>query len=148
VTRFLLDAMLGSLATYLRMCGHDAAYALDRGIERDDAVASLAREENRTLLTRDRELARRVDDAVLLTHRDVREQLAELRAAGVDVTLPEQPRRCGVCNSRLERVPGDASTPAYAPDSVSTPVWRCTECGQYFWKGSHWDDVRERLADI
>jgi uncharacterized protein with PIN domain len=140
--------MLGSLATYLRMCGHDAAYALDRGVEHDDAVVSLARDENRTLLTRDRELARRVDDAVLLTHRDVREQLVELREEGIDVSLPEQPQRCGVCNSRLERVPGDASTSAYAPDPVSTPVWRCTECGQYFWKGSHWDDVRDRLAEI
>ncbi|PSP98633.1 hypothetical protein BRC89_07140 [Halobacteriales archaeon QS_4_70_19] len=26
---FLLDVMLGKLATYLRMCGHDATYALD-----------------------------------------------------------------------------------------------------------------------
>ncbi len=29
VERFLLDAMLGSLSTYLRMCGHDAVYVLD-----------------------------------------------------------------------------------------------------------------------
>ena len=39
--RLLLDAMLGKLATYLRMCGHDAAYALDRGVEADDAVRDL-----------------------------------------------------------------------------------------------------------
>ncbi|MFW6382904.1 MAG: Mut7-C RNAse domain-containing protein, partial [Haloferacaceae archaeon] len=25
----MLDAMLGKLATYLRMCGYDAAYVLD-----------------------------------------------------------------------------------------------------------------------
>lgn len=34
--RFLLDAMLGTLTTYLRMCGYDAAYALDHEIEADD----------------------------------------------------------------------------------------------------------------
>jgi Protein of unknown function DUF82. len=37
--RFLLDAMLGSLSTYLRMCGHDAACVLDitpdREVEQD-----------------------------------------------------------------------------------------------------------------
>jgi uncharacterized protein with PIN domain len=36
VTRLLLDAMLGNLATYLRMCGYDAADATDRGVEAAD----------------------------------------------------------------------------------------------------------------
>ena len=27
--RLLVDVMCGTLATYLRMCGYDAAYALD-----------------------------------------------------------------------------------------------------------------------
>lgn len=148
MARFLLDAMLGKLATYLRMCGHDTAYALDRDLERDADLASLARAENRTLLTRDADLARRVDDSILLESRDVLDQLSELRAVGVDVSLSDRPRRCGTCNGLVERVPGDASTPAYAPDPVSTPVWRCRACGQYFWKGSHWTDVRDRLADL
>lgn len=140
--------MLGKLSTYLRMCGHDAAYALDRDVENDDEIAKLARDEDRTLLTRDTELARRLDDAILLTSRDVLDQLSELRGAGIDVSLSERPRRCGTCNGPVERVPGDASTPAYAPDQVSTPVWRCRNCGQHFWKGSHWTDVRERLEEL
>ena len=55
----LCDVMLGSLVTYLRMCGYDAADALDRGIEADERLLELAREEGRTLLTRDRQLAAR-----------------------------------------------------------------------------------------
>jgi uncharacterized protein with PIN domain len=47
MTRLLLDAMLGRLATYLRMCGYDAAYALDEGIEADDAVLDWARRDDR-----------------------------------------------------------------------------------------------------
>jgi hypothetical protein len=58
--------MCGKLATYLRMCGHDTASALDRGVECDDELAGLAREENRTLLTRDTALACRVEEAILL----------------------------------------------------------------------------------
>jgi len=34
----LLDTMLGKLATYLRMCGYDTAYALDEEAEADDAL--------------------------------------------------------------------------------------------------------------
>jgi hypothetical protein len=145
LSRFLLDAMLGKLARYLRMCGHDAAYALDRGVEADDDLLALAREEGRTLLTRDESLAARADDVVLLTEREVTDQLRELRAAGVDVSLPDRPTRCGVCNGALDRVPESETLPDYAPDPAETTVWRCRRCGQYFWEGSHWDDVRRRL---
>jgi len=41
--RLLLDTMLGKLATYLRMCGYDAAYALDEGVESDDALLAVFR---------------------------------------------------------------------------------------------------------
>ncbi|MFB6195069.1 MAG: Mut7-C RNAse domain-containing protein [Haloplanus sp.] len=145
MTRFLCDAMLGKLARYLRMCGHDAAYALDRGIEADEAVRELARREDRTLLTRDTALAEGTDDAIHLSARDIEGLIDELRAAGVTLTLPETPRRCSRCNGSLERVDVDASTPEYAPDPAETPVWRCERCGHHFWKGSHWDDVRRRL---
>ncbi|WP_394348159.1 Mut7-C RNAse domain-containing protein, partial [Halorubrum sp. SP9] len=59
----MLDVMCGKLATYLRLCGYDAAYALDRGVEADDRLLDLAADEGRTLVTRDRELAARADAA-------------------------------------------------------------------------------------
>ena len=143
--RFLLDVMLGTLATYLRMCGYDAAYALDRGIEDDDAIRTLAAAEDRTLLTRDEALAASADDAVLLTERDIEAQLRELRAAGVDLSLPDRPRRCGACNGEL--VPAAAAdAPEHVPDDVEP--YRCRDCGQWFWRGSHWDDVAGTLAAL
>ena len=145
---FLLDVMLGKLATYLRMCGYDAAYALDRGVEADGAVLDLALAEGRTLLTRDVRLARRADRSVLLTERDPIDQLRELAAAGVRLDLDERPSRCGRCNAPVEPVPADGTSPPYAPDPSEVPQWRCTECGQVFWKGSHWDRVRETLAGL
>jgi uncharacterized protein with PIN domain len=145
--RVLADAMCGRLATYLRMCGYDTAYALDRGVEADNDLARLARREGRVLVTRDEELARRVDGAVLLTARDIEAQLVELREAGFALALGE-PARCSACNGSLERTPEGASTPDTVPDPAAEPVWRCRECGQQFWKGSHWDDVRTRLATL
>ena len=144
----LLDAMLGKLATYLRMCGYDAAYALDRGVEADDVLLELAADEARRLVTRDAALAARAPGGVLLRSRDVTDQLRELADAGFELELADPLARCGRCNGRLERVDADADVSDYAPDPADEAVWRCGACGQHFWKGSHWDDVRERLAGL
>lgn len=147
--------MLGKLATYLRMCGYDAAYALDRGIERDEALLAVARDENRILLTRDRSLADRaaaesngetLPGSVLLFEREVTDQLRELLDVGFDLSLADRPTRCGRCNGQFERPTSDASRPEYVPEQ--DPVWRCRDCEQWFWKGSHWDDVAARLEDV
>ena len=140
--------MLGKLATYLRMCGYDAAYTLDDELEADDAILERLRETGRTLVTRDRRLANAAETAVLLTGREVDDQLRELAAAGYDLELADEPARCGVCNSPVEQVDTDERTPEYAPDPADVAVWRCVECGQHFWKGSHWDDVAATLSGL
>ncbi|KPN30244.1 hypothetical protein SY89_00970 [Halolamina pelagica] len=143
--RFILDVMLGKLATFLRMCGYDTAYALDRGLEADEPILRLAASEDRTLLTRDEQLAARAADAILLTERGIEGQLRELQAAGVALSLPARPRRCSNCNGELE--PADADeAPAHVPDDAEP--YRCRDCGQWFWKGSHWDAVRETLSRL
>lgn len=167
----LCDAMCGKLATYLRMCGYDAAYALDRGVEADDRLLSIAAAEDRTLITRDRELAARAADALCLTELEVLDQLREVAEAGLPVALAAEPTRCGACNGPVERV-GPAGVdvdpddrPEYVPDDVgaspasdaadeatgggldaaSRPAWRCRDCGRWFWKGGHWESVATRL---
>lgn len=146
--RFLLDVMCGGLVAYLRMCNHDTAYAGDLGLEADDDLLERAREEDRTLVTRDVQLATRAGDAILLESRDVEDQLAELAAVGIDLTLADEPGRCGRCNGPLEPTSAAESTPEYAPDPAETRVWRCLECGQYFWRGSHWDRVAETFTQV
>ena len=153
--RVLLDAMCGSLATYLRMCGYDAAYALDRGVEADDRLRELAAAEGRVLITRDRELAAHAADAVLLTEREIVDQLREVVAAGYPVSLAAEPTRCGSCNGPVERSDGDAISNDDRPDYVPDPgpespdrLWRCRECGQWFWKGGHWESVAATLRDL
>ncbi|WP_430639263.1 Mut7-C RNAse domain-containing protein [Haloferax volcanii] len=159
-TALLLDVMLGKLATYLRMCGYDAEYALDGGNETedgadgardprtdpgDDNLLARADAEGRVLLTRDVRLAERAPRNVLLAEREPLAQLRELEAVGFAVSLDEEPSRCGVCNGRVEAVGRDEPVPDYAPDPGETALWRCRDCGQVFWRGSHWRDVETRL---
>lgn len=146
--RLLVDVMCGRLVPYLWMCGHDAAYAGDRGLEADEDVLAVAPVEGRTVVTRDVALANRAPSSILVESRDVTDQLAELAAAGVDLELAAKPSRCGACNGPLARVDRTASTPEYAPDPADEACWRCRDCGQYFWRGSHWDRVRETLASL
>lgn len=143
-TRFLLDVMLGKLAVYLRFCGYDTAYALDRDVEEDGLLLALADEEDRIIVTRDTQLTARAPDAILLTARDVEEQLQEMRDAGFSLAVPERPTRCGRCNGSLEAVADDVDRPDYVPDDHSS--YRCPDCGQWFWRGSHWAEMAATLG--
>ncbi|MFB6162664.1 MAG: Mut7-C RNAse domain-containing protein [Halococcoides sp.] len=144
---FLADAMCGSLATILRMCGFDTAYALDRGVESDDALRAIAHREDRTMLTRDRVLADAVDRAVGLESTDTDAQLRALADRGLALELPDRPERCSACNGSLDPVQS-GPTPADVPNLDERPVWRCPDCEKHFWRGSHWDAVADRLAAI
>ncbi|WP_081603360.1 Mut7-C RNAse domain-containing protein [Natrinema altunense] len=146
--RILLDVMCGGLVSYLRMCNYDTAYAGDRGLEADEDVLAVARDEDRTIVTRDVALANRADESILLESRAVDGQLAELDAAGLDLALAADPDICGRCNGPLEPVERAASTPEYAPEPSAVDVWYCRDCGQHFWRGSHWDRVAETLSRV
>ncbi|MDS0221336.1 Mut7-C RNAse domain-containing protein [Haloarcula sp. S1AR25-5A] len=146
--RLVVDAMLGKLATYLRMCGYDTAYALDRDAEADDALLDLAVSEDRQLITRDTDLAARAPDSVLLSEREIEGQLQELADAGFRLSLAPEPAHCGVCNGPVDEVKPEEPTPEYAPNANDETVWRCTDCGQHFWKGSHWASVEATLDGL
>lgn len=139
--------MCGALVVPLRMCGHDTAYALDEHLEADDQFVRAATHTGRTAVTRDSELAAQCVESILVESNDPDEQLRELSEAGVSLELDSEPTLCGRCNGAVEQVENAQSAPEYVPDTQS-PVWQCSECAQYFWKGSHWKDVRDRITRI
>ena len=73
--RLLVDLMCGGVVSYLRMCGHETAYAGDRELEVDDDLLWVAQTETRTIVSRDVALAARADEAILLESTDVVGQL-------------------------------------------------------------------------
>ena len=101
--RFLVDAMLGTLASRLRALGYDTAWRRDTA---DSLILREAHDEGRIVLTQDRELAGIGGASAHLVESKTAElQLAEvLRRFGL---TPHEERlftRCSVCNTPLERV--------------------------------------------
>lgn len=147
--RWLVDEMLGRLARYLRFLGYDTEYV--RGAE-DDEIVQRARKEGRRTITRDRDLARRLPDAVLLTHTDIEGQMRELRAAYPALIRDVRFERCSECNgllSLLDAVPSGAGGLDDLPTEVRaghTPLYGCSSCGHLYWEGTHTKSVRARLT--
>jgi uncharacterized protein len=143
--RFVVDAMLGRLAKWLRILGYDTYYdpAWD-----DAQLVRLARAEERVLLTRDTGLARRPGVCVLLLGSEKLEaQLAQLHEdVGLTVGVPFT--RCPVCNAPLEAISRDQAWGQVPPYIfVTQPEFRlCPSCNRFYWRGSHWERMGELVA--
>jgi len=145
--RWLADEMLGRLARYLRFVGEDTAWVRDLD---DEEVVRQAEREERFLLTRDRRLAERVPNSLLLSSPDIGEQWRSLRHRFP--TLPSEVKfvRCSLCNGRLApyHPSGDRPLPAGVPEDRvlgGLPLYQCGSCGHLYWEGSHTSDIRRRL---
>jgi uncharacterized protein with PIN domain len=139
--RFSADAMLQSLAKWLRLLGYDCASGGElHGLKLvEQAVA-----ERRWVLSRNRRFAAELPHFLLL-HADI-----ALIASG---RLPAQLRevvqrfslepaafrftRCLLCNEPLVQVPKPGQGVAPEVLEREDQFWRCPHCGRFFWKGSH-----------
>ena len=139
--------MLGTLAKWLRILGYDTLFdpALD-----DHQLARLARAEGRVLLTRDRQLAQRRGVHSLL----VESERLEGQIAQVVFELNLDPAnsfsRCPVCNERLVHLDREAArvrVPAYVARTHDT-FKSCPGCDRVYWRGSHWQQMEERIARL
>ena len=145
--RLLADEMVGSLARYLRMLGCDTLYA--RGWS-DEEIVRRGRSEDRVVLTRDRQLARRAERAVLLTSTRLEDQLRTTWTEVPGVPADVRFERCTLCNGRLlpeeaGRSPAPGDGVPWDRVSAGLGLFRCSECGHRYWDGSHTAEVRRRL---
>ena len=145
--RFLADAMLGTLAKWLRILGYDTAYDANAV---DHLLVRLARAEGRVLLTRDRQLVRRKGlDGVLIESDLLEEQLAQvLKSFGLGVVEPFS--RCPVCNTPLEQVPKVEAWGQVPPYVFHTQeeFSLCPECDRFYWRGTHWRGMRQSIERL
>jgi len=146
--RFVADRMLGRLARWLRILGHDVAYGSHLG---GHTLVACARRERRLLLTRDTRLRRdaQLPPALFLHSDHFREQLREVAAA---VPLHGAPLlgRCLDCNRPLLEVPRET-----ARERVPPYVWTtqerflgCAGCGRLYWGATHRAHILSELGAL
>jgi len=147
--RFIVDEMLGKLSKWLRILGYDTLYA--KGMK-DSTIVRIAIGEKRILLTRDTSMVRKKGvKQYLLIHSD--HVIDQLRQVVRELNLPYPEHsfsRCTICNVPLEPISKDEACRKVPPYVCITQeaFGICPECKRIYWKGTHYERMRERIKMI
>lgn len=127
--KFLCDRMCAELGKWLRIAGYDTFIVEDDREDRE--IYKLALDENRILLTRDKDFKqfKRVR-IVYLRSDDIHECAQQIKEELKIDWLYAPFSRCLKCNSMLKKRDGN---------------WICPLCHQLFWLGSHTRSMENQL---
>lgn len=149
-TRFILDNHLGSLARYMRLVGLDTRYPVEH--LPDAELAEISEEDDRVLLTRDRRLLmrRNVTHGYCPRSTEGWQQLREVIDQFHLQTELTPWRRCMRCNGLLEPVAKEDIADQLEPKTHKyfDEFHRCRECGQIYWKGSHFQKLEHSIKTL
>jgi len=146
-TKFVADAMLGSLARKLRAFGFDTSYYRKGG---DEGIISLAKVEGRVILTSDRALQKRAISsslvALLLIGGTDGKRISSLLdcAQAAQIPLVRGEPLCSLCGGELATVSrGDIASRVPAQVARRHRLFLCcTRCRKLYWRGGHWKKLR------
>jgi uncharacterized protein with PIN domain len=139
--------MLGSVARKLRIFGYDAAYLAHTD---DNEVLRTGMEQDRIILTADKELFKRIVKAgargILVGGAsdldDMAHILSKLGITSIGIKLGA---RCASCNGTLEgRAPEQVKE--IVPSAVTRhhdEFYQCKNCGKVYWEGGHLARIRD-----
>jgi uncharacterized protein with PIN domain len=148
---FVVDEMLWKLGRFLRIAGFEVS--IPRPTD-DNELARISIEENKILLTRDRDLSSRKDACSFRIYSDnIILQLRELKE-GLDLDdLPREGSNCPACGHYLVIIPGndlDKRIESGIPPKVrlkQDPIYFCEKCGKVYWRGKHWEGIARILGE-
>jgi uncharacterized protein with PIN domain len=155
--KFVFDRMLGRLTRWLRLFGYDTL-EIKRQENEDDILLELAKTEGRTLVSRDRMLIKKAVKkgikAYLIQSSQIMEQLREMQKE-FKILIEPVMDRCTLCNSIIRRLEPDEMDIIRAKEYVypemlekGTEFWLCDKCGQVYWQGKHWENIKERVNEL
>jgi len=147
--KFIADAMLGKLATWLRIIGCDVFYFKDIS---DDEVIEKALKDKRIILTRDTLLIkrRRAKNHLLIKNDHYEKQLKQVVEHFNIDPFKNIFIRCLLCNNMLEDIEKE-----FAKDKVPSYVYKtqtgfktCPSCNKIYWQATHRNEVLHKLKEI
>jgi uncharacterized protein len=141
--------MLGGLARWLRMLGHDVVYSVKLS---DNELLELSEKEEWVLLTKDLELYKRAIgrclEAFYVADKTEAGRLAAVsKRYGVPLEIDMAKSHCPLCNTPLTSADKEELKTDLQPNTYKhyTQFWRCPNCGQIYWQGSHWKQIQQTL---
>lgn len=146
---FVLDVHLGKLARMMRLLGFDCLYQNDY---EDSEIVRISVEQNRIILTRDRHLlqAGAVTRGYWVRSGFVDAQLQEVLQRFDLFSQIQSFRRCLLCNGAIEETPKANVLDQLEPKTIRyyNRFFQCGQCGQVYWKGTHFDKLQERIGQF
>jgi len=154
--KFLVDAMFGRLARFLRIFGYDTVYAddleelFDISPVPDEKLANYALENNRIIITRDYSFYKKHRDrSIFLEGEGVYNYLNQLKnALHLEYNFDMQNARCSICNSDLEEVKDkNKIINEVKPETFKyiEVFYQCTNCKKVYWRGTHIEKIMKKL---
>jgi len=159
--KFLVDAMLGKLARFLRIFGYDTVYANDL-IEYynmdpvpDNNLKEYAQSTNRTVITKDLPFYNGImEKAIFLEGKGVYNYLNQLKAKlKLSYKFSIQNARCSTCNSPLQEVTDKFLIKNLVKRETFltyNEFFQCVNptCRKVFWDGPHIEDINRKIQNI
>ena len=149
----LVDAMLSNIDKKLRLFGFDSEYFSDID---DSKLIEKAKNENRTIISRDRDLINRAKKnkilSVYITKENEIEQFLEI----LETThlqfdeISGDSARCTKCNSptlQIDKLEIENKIPQRVLE-YHEKFWKCDGCDQIYWDGTHIKNLQEFLHKI
>jgi uncharacterized protein with PIN domain len=143
--------MFGTLAKWLRIYGFDTFYA--RREMDDSELIDICKKEERVLITRDKDLIIRARRENLRTIEiksiNINDQISK-SISEIQIDSKKFLSRCIICNSLVEflkkaEVNGKVPRKVYESNDK---FWYCKECQKIYWKGSHFENMIEKINEI
>jgi len=150
--KYVVDSMFGSLARKLRILGFDSYYASNL---RDEDAIQIGLDQNRTIITADRELFSRTVNkkvrAVLLSSSDDLHNAATiLKYHHKEIKFDPSSARCSKCNGILINV-----SKVMIRNRVIEGVYNnyevffeCKSCSKVYWIGTHITEIQSWIDKL
>ncbi len=168
--KFIVDRMLGRLATWLRILGFDTLGANSfngfTNSEEDTYLLKIAETDDRVLMTRDAELYLRAQNrglkSLMVIQANVIDQLKQVRDAfRIKIDMRTAVLRCSECNEELQvanvdEVRRSKEMQKLKERGVKTEefltrydeYYKCKDCSKIYWKGGHWENILRSIEQL
>jgi len=150
---FLVDAMLGNIAKKLRLLGFDSEFVSEID---DSKLIEKAKNENRTIISRDRNLIDRakkneISSVYITTENEIEQFLEILETTHLQFDeISGDSARCTKCNSPTSQI-NKLEIENKIPQGVleyHDKFWKCDRCNQIYWEGTHIKNLQEFVHRI